>query len=170
MPIFPFSIFCIVLIRSKQGDLQYAYGSMCFIVVAIMQCNAHCSPLTFFGKNNLYGGLFGGYFARLVEVTVNMKAWFNAVFDGLKKVENRIFPNLNGLAENRCQSLFGNKLLHCKEGPSELILQYTSVPGFPARKYRYLVMIPVPGIPGESRVSMEMLHKTCRSRSLLLLF
>ena len=111
-------------------------------------CNAHCSPLTFFGKNDLYGGLFGGYFARLVEVTVNMKAWFNAVFDGLKKVENIFFPNLNGLAENRCQSRFGNKLLHCKEGPSELILQYTSVPGFPARKSRYLVRMPVPGIPG----------------------
>ena len=93
-------------------------------------CNAHCSPLTFFGKNDLYGGLFGGYFARLVEVTVNKKAGFNAVFDGLKKVENRFFPNSNCLAENRCQSRFGNKLLHCKEP----FRAYTSVyfsPGIP---------------------------------------
>ena len=50
---------------------------MCFIIVAVV----------------ITEGSFGGCFARLVEVTVNMKAGFNAVFDGLKKVENRFFRN-----------------------------------------------------------------------------
>ena len=41
----------------------------------------------FSGSGNLpiYEGSFGGCFARLVEVAVNMKAGFNVVFDGLKK-------------------------------------------------------------------------------------
>ena len=59
---------CIVLIRSRQGDLQYAYMYVFY--------NSGC------GYNECS---FGGCFARLVEVTVNMKAGFNAVFDGLKK-------------------------------------------------------------------------------------
>ena len=53
-----------------------------------------------------YGRSFRGYCARMVGVTMIIKACFYTTFYARKKVENTFLPKSNGLATKRRQNRF----------------------------------------------------------------
>ena len=90
-------------LESGNCQLKYFLDAVCMnqhqiVAFTTLYASGHKHAKEFYGRS------FRGYCARMVGVTMIIKACFYTTFYARKKVENTFLPKSNGLATKRRQN------------------------------------------------------------------